>query len=178
MNEVYSIMGKGIQKFFLIVSGLSFIISGSYGVISLFSNDNQQAKQVESQKAAESKNKEEEKLANVEKGFEKVLEREPNNQFALENLVQIKKDRSDFKGAIDTLEKFIKSNPDNQYALQNLVQLRIARNDFKGAIAPMEKLVKLNPNNPNYKALLAEIKKQATTNTEKKPDLKNTEPKK
>lgn len=137
-------MGKGIQKFFLIVSGLSFLISGSYGLIALFSDNSQQTKQIEAQKAAESKNQEEQKLVNVEKGFEKVLEREP----------------------------------DNQYALQNLVQIRMGRNDFKGAIAPMEKLVKLNPDNPNYKALLAELKKQATTNTEKKPEQKNPEPKK
>ncbi len=33
-------------------------------------------------------------------------------------------------------------------------------NDLQGAVEPMEKLVKLNPDNPQYKALLAEIKKR------------------
>ena len=49
----------------------------------------------------------------MEKGYLKVLSREPNNVTALEGLVNVKLEQGDQKGAIGYLEKLIQLYPDN-----------------------------------------------------------------
>ena len=68
-------------------------------------------------------------LAAQVKGYELVLQREPENQTALKGLVE---------------------------ARLRMVQLKLA--DIKTVIEPLEKLVKLNPNQTNYAILLAQAK--------------------
>jgi tetratricopeptide (TPR) repeat protein len=53
------------------------------------------------------------RLNAMEKGYLKVLSREPNNVTALEGLVQIKLEQGDQKGAIGYLEKLVQLYPDN-----------------------------------------------------------------
>ena len=48
------------------------------------------------------------------KGYELVLQREPNNQMALEKLSIIRIKSGDNKGAITLIEKLIKLHPDRQ----------------------------------------------------------------
>lgn len=53
------------------------------------------------------------KLAAMEKGYLKVLNREANNVTALEGLVRVKLEQGDPKGAIAYLEKLVQLYPDN-----------------------------------------------------------------
>jgi cytochrome c-type biogenesis protein CcmH/NrfG len=113
---------KPIQRILVILSGLAFAGSTVLGMVSLLTTDIQASKDT-SKTAAASKDAQ---LKAQAQGYELVLQREP----------------------------------ENQVALQGLVQTRLQMNDLQGAVEPMEKLVKLNPDNPQYKALLAEIKKR------------------
>jgi cytochrome c-type biogenesis protein CcmH/NrfG len=113
---------KPIQRILILLSGVAFAGSTVLGMVSLLTTDIQASKDTPKTEAA-SKN---EQLKAQAQGYELVLQREP----------------------------------ENQVALQGLVQTRLQMNDLQGAVEPMEKLVKLNPDNPQYKALLAEIKKR------------------
>ena len=66
------------------------------------------------------------------KGYEQVLEREPENRTALQGLLEAR-----------------------------LQLFRLGQGDIKGIITPLEKLSKLNPEETRYAVLLAQAKQQA-----------------
>lgn len=68
----------------------------------------------------------------------------------------------DLEAQAQGYESILEREPENSVALQGLVETRLQMNDLAGAIAPMEKLVESNPDREDYKALLAQIKLQAT----------------
>ncbi|MBD2597857.1 hypothetical protein BCD64_02235 [Nostoc sp. MBR 210] len=95
------------KKRILTVVGLaSFVGSTVFGVISGIPQAHQQA-QTKSVSVESS-------LQEQARGYELVLQREPNNQAALEKLAIARVHLKDPKGAIEIMEKLVKLHPDRQ----------------------------------------------------------------
>jgi hypothetical protein len=104
---------KRIQKIMVLLSILSFGGSTIFGLGQLFiaglSPQNQNSEVV---------SKTEESASSIllaqEKGYQIVLQREPENQIALESLVRIRLQMKNEKGAIAPLEKLVKLEPQRE----------------------------------------------------------------
>jgi cytochrome c-type biogenesis protein CcmH/NrfG len=113
---------KPLQRIFILLSGLAFAGSTVFGMVGLFSNASQHPKDTRSTTASKDL-----QLQKQAQGYELVLKREPNNQLALQGLVQARLQMNDLQGAVEPMEKLVKLNPDNpQYkALLTGIKQRI-----------------------------------------------------
>lgn len=74
-----------------------------------------------------------EELQTREEGYETVLEREPNNQNALEGLVQTRINMKDYEEAVPPLEKLVELKPEREDYQQVLGQLKQETNQEKSS---------------------------------------------
>ncbi|OUL34765.1 hypothetical protein BV372_13010 [Nostoc sp. T09] len=108
-EEYFDIRRKQIarrQKILTIVSIVSFFGSMAFSAIPVI----QQAIQPPKAVVASPENS----LEKQAKGLEMVLQREPENQVALEGLVNVQLQLKDTQGAIQPLEKLVKLRPERQ----------------------------------------------------------------
>ena len=110
---------------------------------------------VEGQEFAKNSNQEtitlsEQQLAMLQaeaSGYQKVLEREPNNETALNGLLEIRLQQKDISGAISPLEKLAKLHPQQtEYAIL-LAQTKQHLLDYEGAAAVYNDLLAKHPGN-------------------------------
>ncbi len=92
-----------------IVGGGAFLGSTALAITSIFRDALTQP--VSSEATAP---KIEDRLAAQERGYEKVLQREPQNQVALEKLVSVRLQRKNARGAIGPLSKLVQLFPDRR----------------------------------------------------------------
>lgn len=121
---------RWFMKIVLILAVIALLGTSMVPIIAAF-NDSQQSGNTQEGTG----NSAEDRKANLElraKGYEQVLEREPENTTALQGLLEAR------------LELF-----------------RLGQGDIKGIIIPLEKLSKLNPEETRYAVLLAQAKQQA-----------------
>ena len=79
------------------------------------------------------------------RGYELVLQREPNNQAALQGLADARINLGDIKGAIAPIEKLAQLNPtQSQYKLL-LAQAKLKTGDFAGANQAYRDILKNKP---------------------------------
>lgn len=98
-----------IKRIIMIGAGSAFLVSSSFGIFKMFTNppevpqgDTPDVLSIEKQ------------LQSTEAGYEKVLEREPENRFALQGLVETRLQMNDLEGAIAPLEKLIELEPEDE----------------------------------------------------------------
>ena len=81
------------------------------------------------------------------KGYQLVLEREPDNQTALRGLIDIRLQQQDIKGTIEPLEKLTELNPNlAEYGIL-LAQTKQQLKDYEGAAAAYNSILDNNPGN-------------------------------
>ena len=98
-----------IKQIFALVSMVGFGGSTIFGMVSLFGSG---LSSQHPQKSATAAVSQESLLAAQERGYETVLQREPQNQTALEGLANVRLQMNNKVGAIEPLEKLVKLNPD------------------------------------------------------------------
>lgn len=101
--------GDRIKQIFALVSMVGFGGSAIFGMVSLFGSGLSSEHQQKSAPVAVSQ---ESLLAAQERGYETVLQREPQNPTALEGLANVRLQMNNQVGAIEPLEKLVKLNPD------------------------------------------------------------------
>ena len=101
--------GDRIKQIFAFVSMAGFAGSTIFGMVSLFSSGLSGQHQ---QKQAQVVVSQESLLAAQERGYMGVLQREPQNQTALEGLANVRLQMDDTVGAIEPLEALVKLHPD------------------------------------------------------------------
>jgi cytochrome c-type biogenesis protein CcmH/NrfG len=101
---------KPLQRILIILSGLAFAGTSIFGMAELFMKASQEPPKNAQTAAASAKNSQ---LQEMAKGYERVVQREPENQFALQKLVEIRLQMNDLQGATAPMEKLVKLNPDN-----------------------------------------------------------------
>ena len=112
--------GPIFKKSFLILACISFFWATGSRVISMLTMPQTD---VSSQTETETKSPEE-ILQEAEKGYKMVLEKEPNNRFALEKLMEVNLQQQNFSGALENLEKLVELYPENPQYQQTLAFIK------------------------------------------------------
>jgi cytochrome c-type biogenesis protein CcmH/NrfG len=123
---------KRRQRIVTWISIISFFGSGAFAIVPVLT---ELANPKKPQEAVEPQ---EYKLAQQERGFELVLQREPENQVALEGLVMVRLRMNDAQGAIPPLEKLVKLRPERQ-------DYKVLLEQIKGTLSKPESQQKNQP---------------------------------
>ncbi len=78
-------------------------------------------------------------------GYQKVLEREPNNSNALRGLLAVRLKQKDIKGAVEPLEKLAQIHPEQREYSILLAQAKQQLQDYEGAAAAYRALLAARP---------------------------------
>ena len=87
------------------------------------------------------------KLEAEASGYQKVLEREPNNDTALNGLLKIRLEQKDLEGAIAPLSKLAQIHPEQTEYNILLAQARQQVDDYEGAAVAYQEVLALHPGN-------------------------------
>ena len=99
---------KRILRIFTLISTIGFLGSSGYGLVRMLTTP---AQSTQASTQAEDLTQ---RLQAQALGYEKVLQREPENKIALEGLVEIRLQMNDFEGTIEPLETLIRLNPEQE----------------------------------------------------------------
>lgn len=89
----------------------------------------------------------EDDLRAQERGYQLVLEREPDNQTALRGLIDVRRQLNDIEGAIEPLERLAELNPNEPRYTVLLAQTKQYLGDREGAAETYRNLLNRDPGN-------------------------------
>ena len=99
-----------LQRVFVLLSGLFFLFSMSSIVLSMFAGGRRQ-NQPQPETEMISRNEQIEKQA---LGYEKVLEKEPNNKYALDGLIKTRLEINDIQGLQTQINRLSQLHPEEE----------------------------------------------------------------
>ncbi|WP_460201205.1 tetratricopeptide repeat protein [Scytonema sp. NUACC21] len=115
----------------LIMAVLAFVGVSMVPLIAAFNDTEPSTQQSSSSRSSLTSSEQKSKLEDAARGYEQVLQREPDNQTALRGLLETR-----------------------------LQLISLGSGDIKSVIEPLERLAKLNPEQTRYSVLLAQAKQQ------------------
>lgn len=116
---------KILQKTFIIASGLAFLGMMTVPMLTVLRGNANQT-EVPSQGTPQQPTAADlERLKKLAEGYEKVLEREPDNPNALQGLVESRLQMGDLPGAIAPMEKLTKIYPEEEGLKQLLAAIKL-----------------------------------------------------
>ncbi|AMW27582.1 tetratricopeptide repeat protein [Arthrospira platensis] len=119
---------KKLQKVMMFISTAAFLGMMSSGLGAMFRSNSQSSEVNQAEEAATIISQ----LERQERGYQSVLQREPENQTALEGLVMVRLEQNQLEEAIAPLEKLVNLYPDVE-DYQNL--LKQLKTDTQPAVA-------------------------------------------
>ena len=105
-----------LHRVLAVVGGVSFLGSTIFGISSLVRDSFTQPSPTNTNTVVT----QQQRLEAQERGYETVLQREPQNQVALEGLVQIRLQMNNLQEAVEPLESLVKLHPE-RYDYQTLL---------------------------------------------------------
>lgn len=126
-NQKTTTSKKPIQKIAVLVSVVSFFGSTAFGAVGAFNSARNQSTQnpTTDTAAVESPMQlQQAQLQLQEREYEVVLKREPENQVALQGLVEVRLQMKNEKDAVKPLEKLVQLNPEHKDYKTLLAQVK------------------------------------------------------
>jgi len=124
---------KKNKTWILVVIGIIVVAFVGVSVIPFLNNQPSPQQANNPSSAPTQTQPEQENLADQARGYEAVLEKEPENENALQGLIEVRIQQGDIEGALSPLEKLADLNPDQQAYRILLAQAKQQVGDLEGA---------------------------------------------
>ena len=124
---------KKNKTWILVVIGIIVVAFVGVSVIPFLNNEPSPQQANNPSSAPAQTQPEPENLADKARGYEAVLEKEPENESALQGLIEVRIQQGDIEGALPPLEKLADLNPDQQAYRILLAQAKQQVGDLEGA---------------------------------------------
>ncbi len=124
---------KKNKTWILVVIGIIVVAFVGVSVIPFLNNEPSPQQANNPSSAPAQTQPESENLADKARGYEAVLEKEPENESALQGLIEVRIQQGDIEGALPPLEKLADLNPDQQAYRILLAQAKQQVGDLEGA---------------------------------------------
>lgn len=135
----------------LVLIILAFVGVSMLPLLSAFLKDSQQPTVAQSSSPSRAvrglSTVEQEELESKAKGYELVLQREPENTSALRGLVEVRLEQGNLESALDPLARLAQLNPQQPDYAVLLAEGRQQIGDFEGAIAAYDSILAADPGN-------------------------------
>jgi Flp pilus assembly protein TadD len=148
-----------VQRVLIILSGVAFLGGTAVMGISMMTAERPPANSASpSSTETDAETAAKTQLEAQESGYAAVVEREPENQLALEGLVQTRIELGKLEESLAPLETLHNLNPENPQYLQAIAAIHLQTQNFAAALPYLETLHELNPDDAELKSTLDQVK--------------------